>query len=130
MNVVLSAGTVPKPEHYPEACWKCGTSLVGEDPSLSSSNVEIPPIVPQVAEHRFHQLVCPDCGCGTRALIPEIVEHGYGVNVVAHVGLLSSLYRHSHRLVQAMLDLFGVEMSLGSVNQLQQAVQVSRCGSR
>jgi len=43
--------------------------------------------VPQVAEHRFHQLVCPDCGCGTRALIPEIVEHGYGVNVVAHVGL-------------------------------------------
>jgi len=41
-------------------------------------------------------------------LIPEIVEHGYGVNVVAHVGLLSSLYRHSHRLVQqAMLDLFG-----------------------
>jgi len=47
-----------------------------------------PPIMPQVAEHRFHQLVCPDCGCGTRALIPEIVEHGYGVNVVAHVGLL------------------------------------------
>jgi len=38
------------------------------------------------------------------------------VNVVAHVGLLSSLYRHSHRLVQqAMLDLFGVEMSLVSI---------------
>jgi len=69
-------------------------------PSYRHQIVEIPPIVPQVAEHRFHQLVCPDCGCGTRALIPEIVEHGYGVNVVAHVGLLSSLYRHSHRLVQ------------------------------
>jgi len=80
--------------------------------------------VPQVAEHRFHQLVCPDCGCGTRALIPEIVEHGYGV-VVAHVGLLSSLYRHSHRLVQqAMLDLFGVEMSLEvSINCGKKPVQ-------
>lgn len=108
-------------DHYPEACWNCGTSLVGEDPSPYRHQIgEIPPIVPQLAEHRFHQLVCPDSGCGTRALIPEFVEHGYGVNLVAHVGLLSSLYRHSHRLVQqAMLDLLGVEMSLGSVNQLR-----------
>lgn len=47
--------------------------------------------------------------------------HGYGVGVVAHVAVLSSLYRHSQRMVQqALQDLFGVKLSLGSVNQLRQ----------
>jgi len=33
---------------------------------------------------------------------------GYGVGVVAHVAVLSSLYRHSQRMVQqALRDLFG-----------------------
>jgi len=29
-------------DHYPEACWKCGTSLVGEDPPYRHQIVEIP----------------------------------------------------------------------------------------
>jgi len=82
--------------------------------------VEIPPIVPQVAEHRFHQLVCPDCGCGTRALIPEIVEHGYGVNVVARtvkqsVSSFPSPSSASHARLVWSGDV------VGSVNQLRQA---------
>jgi len=56
--------------------------------------------VAQVEEHRFHQLECPGCGCGTRAWNCEILAHGYGVGVVAHVAVLSSLYRHSQRMVQ------------------------------
>jgi len=43
-------------------------SLEGEDPQpYRHQIVEIPPVVAQVEEHRFHQLECPGCGCGTRA---------------------------------------------------------------
>jgi len=81
--------------------WNCGESLEGEDPQpYRHQIVEIPPVVAQVEEHRFHQLECPGCGCGTRAWNCEILAHGYGVGVVAHVAVLSSLYRHSQRMVQ------------------------------
>lgn len=37
------------------------------------------------------------------------------------VALLSGVYRHSQRMVQsAMQDLFGISMSLGTVNTLRQ----------
>lgn len=100
-------------DHYPDACWKCGESLEGEDPQpYRHQIVEIPPVVAQVEEHRFHQLECPVCGCATRAWDEEMLAHGYGVGVVAHVAVLSSLYRHSQRMVQqALQDLFGVKMS-------------------
>lgn len=109
-------------EHYPAACWECGYKLTGEDPQpYRYQIVEIPPVVPQVEEHQFHQLTCERCGAATRALLPEIVHSsGYGERVVAHVALLSSLYRQSHRMVQRLMqELFGVVLSVGSVNQLR-----------
>jgi len=45
--------------------------------------------------------------------------HGYGVGVVAHVAVLSSLYRHSQRMVQQASRIY-LGWSLGSVNQLRQ----------
>ncbi len=36
--------------------------------------VEIPPIKPDIEEHRLHQLVCSHCGHKTRASLPEEVE--------------------------------------------------------
>jgi len=86
-------------DHYPDACWNCGESLEEDPQPYRHQIVEIPPVVAQVEEHRFHQLECPGCGCGTRAWNCEILAHGYGV-VVAHVAVLSSLYRHSQRMVQ------------------------------
>jgi len=42
------------------------------------------------------------------------------VRVVALVAVLSGLYRHSQRMVQsAIQDLFGISMSLGTVNNLR-----------
>lgn len=109
-------------EHYPQACWRCGSELHGEDPQpYRYQIVELPPIIPQVEEHRFHQLVCPHCDAGTRALLPEIVNSsGYGEGVVATVALLSGMYRQSHQMVQQLLaDLFGIAISVGSINQLR-----------
>ncbi|MHC5721695.1 MAG: IS66 family transposase, partial [Nostoc sp.] len=42
------------------------------------------------------------------------------MRVVAIVTVLSGLYRHSQRMVQsAMQDIFGISMSLGTVNNLR-----------
>lgn len=108
--------------HHPKTCSCCGEKLTGEDKNpLRHQIVEIPPIKPIVVEHRLHQLLCTNCGASTRAKLPSDVNpSGYGVRVVALVAVLSGLYRHSTRMVQnAMADVFGIAMSLGTVNKLK-----------
>ncbi|WP_414590155.1 IS66 family transposase, partial [Scytonema sp. PCC 10023] len=109
-------------DHHPQECASCGENLSGEDTNpYRHQIVEIPPINPIVIEHRLHQLTCSGCGAKTRATLPEDVKpSGYGVRVVALVALLSGVYRNSHRMVQsAMQDLFGISISLGTVNTLR-----------
>ncbi|HBE54270.1 MAG TPA: hypothetical protein DDW76_37355 [Cyanobacteria bacterium UBA11369] len=103
-------------------CPCCGESLKGEDTvPYRHQIVEIPPIEPIVIEHRLHQLTCERCGTSTRAKLPDNVSpSGYGVRVVAIVALLSGLYGNSYRMVQsALADLFGISISLGTVNKLR-----------
>jgi len=77
--------------------------------------------VAQVEEHRFQLIRVPRLWMWDPAWNCEILAHGYGVGVVAHVAVSSGLYRHSQRMYSASLqDLFGVKLSLGSVNQLRQ----------
>jgi len=109
-------------DHYPKICPGCGESLSGEDAfPYRHQIVEIPPIEPLIIEHRLHSFSCEQCGTSTRATLPDNVNpSGYGVRVVAMVALLSGVYRNSQRLVKsAMLDLFGISMSLGTVNTLR-----------
>ena len=108
--------------HHPKTCSCCGEKLTGKDENpLRHQIVEIPPIKPIIVEHRLHQLFCANCGASTRAKLPSDVNpSGYGVRVVALVAVLSGLYRHSTRMVQnAMADVFGIAMSLGTVNKLK-----------
>lgn len=109
-------------DYYPHSCACCGEKLTGIDPNpYRHQVVEIPPITLDIEEHRLHQRMCHHCGQKTRATLPSEVEvSGYGTTVVGMVSLLSGMYRHSHRMVVcAMSDLFGVKMSLGSVNRLR-----------
>ena len=109
-------------EHHPEECVNCGATLTGVDTNpYRHQIVEIPPISPIVIEHRLHQLTCKGCGTKTRGTLPEDVNpSGYGVRVVALVALLSGVYRHSHRMVQsAMAEVFGISISLATVNKLR-----------
>jgi hypothetical protein len=110
-------------DHYPSECVYCGEFLAGEDSEpYRIQTIEIPKIAPEVREHRFHALCCQRCGGYTRAWDEEIINGSvYGERVVAHVGVLSGQYRQSHRMVQELLDeLFGVKISVGSINQLRQ----------
>lgn len=110
-------------EYYPDACIVCGEPLVGKDSEpYRVQIVEIPPVVPQVIEHRFHGLSCKQCGASTRAWDEGIINgSGYGERVAAHVAVLSGQYRQSHRMVQGLMDeLFAVQVSVGSINRLRQ----------
>lgn len=89
--------------------------------------VTIPPVVPIVHEYRFHALTCGCCGTATRAWDEALLNGSrYGERVVAHVGVLSGQYRQSHRMVQELLrELFGIELCVGSINQLRQESSAS-----
>lgn len=110
-------------DYYPERCIKCGEVLGGEaGEPYRVQIVEIPKIVPEVVEHRFHCRGCEHCGVITRAWDEEIIHgSGYGERVMAHVAVLSGQYRQSHRMVQELMDeLFDVKISVGSINRLRQ----------
>lgn len=114
--------------HYPQRCIECGASLQGHDlDPYRVQHIDIPPVAPVVSEHRFHALSCEQCGAETRAWDDEIINGSrYGERIVAHVGVLSGQYRQSHRMVQELLrELFGVELSVGSINQLRQESSAS-----
>jgi transposase len=113
-------------DHYPQKCGKCGAAV-----DLSSGQiyrhqiVEVPPVKPIVIEHRFHQMTCTCCGRENQA--PEMSEiisrGGYGSRVAAYVGLFSSQYRQSYRQIQKIMQaVFGIEMSLGTINNLRTEV--------
>lgn len=112
-------------EHYPSHCCGCGESLSGSDAAPQRCQiVEIPALRPIVVEHRFHALDCPSCGVRTRAYDAAVVDGSrYGDRLCALVGLLSGEYRQSHRMVVRLLaEIFEIEMSVGSVGRLRQAI--------
>ncbi len=114
-------------DYYPQQCGKCGASV---NDSLRTQIyrhqvVEVPPVQPIVIEHRFHQMTCTCCGTANQA--PEMTQiiatGGYGAGVAAYVGLFSSQYRQSYHQIQKIMQaVFGIEMSLGTINNLRTEV--------
>jgi transposase len=108
----------------PEQCAHCQGPLSGDDPKPWRHQViELPPIQPVVTEYQWHQLACPACGEITRAPWPASVPSGtYGPRVQAMVALYTGAYRLSKRTTQqAMAEVCGVPMSVGTIGQLEQA---------
>jgi len=108
----------------PEQCSGCHAPLSGDDPTpFRHQVIEIPPIKPVITEYQWHQLVCPGCGATTRAPWPAGVPSGtYGPRVQATVALCTGAYRLSKRTTQqAMEEVFGVPMSVGTISPLEQA---------
>lgn len=115
--------------HYPEQCSGCGAKIneVGDLPVYRHQVVEVPPVQPIIIEHQFHPVKCICCGKeNVSASMPEIISvGGYGARVTAYVGLLSSQYRQSYRQIQQlMLAVFGIELSIGTINSLR--IEVSQ----
>lgn len=111
--------------HVPKICQHCGEQLRGKDEQpYRHQIVEIPPLSAYVIEHQLHKLECACCGKHTRASLPEEVPStGYGDRLAAVIAWLSGEHHQSHRMVKSLLvNLFGVELSRGSINRLRYQV--------
>ncbi len=77
----------------------------------------------ETEEWRLHALGC-ECGHVTRAELPEGIPKGAcGPRLQAALAYLTGVGRLTKRPIQeAMRDLFGVSLSLGSIVDQQQAV--------
>lgn len=111
-------------EVRPETCGHCATPL-GEDLKEALVPVrqqiyEIPEVKPIITEYRLHALSCPNCLKITRAKAPaEMPQGGYGPRVRALVAQLHGRFRLSmDQTSEALLDLFGVPVSTGSVSTI------------
>jgi transposase len=115
---------------WPRRCKQCERPFPAQ-PSADSEVgeperhqfVEIPKTPAHVTEDQLHALKC-SCGCVTRADLPEGVPTGaFGPRLDGIVAVLSGGYRLSKRAIQSLLcDLFGVEISLGSIITCEQAM--------
>lgn len=84
---------------------------------------EIPPPKVVTTEYQLHAIACDRCGEVTRAELPdEVAASAFGAGVQARVALLTGRYRLSRReAVEAVKDLFGVDLALGTVTALEKA---------
>jgi len=103
----------------PSACEDCGASLE-QEPRVDAflrQVTETPWYKAFVKEFRLWLKACPKCGKTTRGQMPKGMPEGaFGPQLQARIGLLSGRYRLTRRETRALAkDLFGVRMSLGSV---------------
>ena len=105
----------------PDACDACGLPLSGDDPApMRHQTTELLEIVTAVTEFRIHGLDCP-CGVTTYGELPPGAEFAFGPRLEAVVALLTGAYRLSKRNVQALMqDVFGVDIALGSVPNIEE----------
>jgi hypothetical protein len=109
----------------PVCCGECGTLLMGDDQRPARHQVtELPRIEPEVTEYRLHSLTCISCGAKTKAEWPADMPRGsFGPCVQATVSYLAGRMGTSQRDVkETMESVFHVEMGLGTIPALEQAV--------
>ncbi|ATB31682.1 IS66 family transposase [Melittangium boletus] len=108
-------------ELVPRECRGCKRRLNGQDTAPRRHQVvEVPPLSAIVTEYRCHALQCPGCGVVTRGEVPVHARSVFGDRLTALASLLVGKYRLSKRLVKdALSDMLGVELSVGSVSNLE-----------
>jgi transposase len=116
----------------PTVCRQCGEVLAATagpgDPADERQQVtELPPPRAEVTEYQLAARRCRGCGTVTRASRPaEVGASAFGPRLQALVALLSGRYRLSRReVVQFMGDVWGADVALGSVGELEQATSTA-----
>jgi transposase len=114
-------------EHWPERCRSCA-HLFGESELVDVAEpwrhqvAELPPIAVWVSEHRLHGVCCRECAARTRAELPAAVSRSsFGPRLQAAIVTLAVRNRVSRRDTSELTrELFGVELSTGSVDKVIQ----------
>ena len=105
----------------PEECRGCGRRLGGSDPTPTPHQVTDVVVKKRVREYRQHALQCSECGTSTEAKMPdEVPATQFGPTIAAMVTYLTGALNVSKRAAEtAAEEMFGVEMSLGTVSNLE-----------
>jgi len=109
----------------PLECKHCGHSLPQQPEQMRTVGevqrhqvTELPPIQPYVIEYQCPKVVCPACGEGTRAPLPEEAQGDFGPQLMALIAYLTIYCRMPRRVVEAFLEqVLGISMSLGSTQK-------------
>jgi len=106
----------------PPQCQHCGWSLPQQESELQTVGevrrhqvTELPPLGAYIIEYQCPKVVCPGCGQGTRAPLPEQAQGQNGPRLTALVAYLTVVCRMPRRVVEDLLEqVLGISMSLGS----------------
>jgi len=114
-------------ESSPAACAKCGGTHLSRDAEREPWRKQTADLVDgrlKVVENRCHGAGCDDCGHWTPAALPAGVYPFFlGPTLTALVALLTGKYRLSKRRTRELLiDLFGLEVSLGTVSECERRI--------
>jgi transposase len=107
----------------PQKCCHCHADLSGEAGRLVKVNqiTELPEAKAQVIEVRQYEVVCPDCQYAQVQTPPSGLEmqRAFGARLEATVVYYRQEQHMSYERTQkAMLDLFGVEISQGGIDEI------------
>jgi len=108
----------------PTQCRSCHAPLSGDDAApLRQQGIEMPPRKPVLTASQWHPLPCSAWGETTRTPWPAGAPSGtYGPRIQATGALCTGAYRFSKRMTQqAMDEVLGVPMSVGTSSQLEHA---------
>lgn len=121
--------TLPTMVHRPIVCGQCAQSLQGLVGMVVETRQvqDLPVVVLDVVDHRVEAIDCPACGTRTRGTFPASVgapvQYGPRVRAAA-VYLNEGHLVPDDRTVQMLTDLFGLSVSVGSLEAwVQQASQ-------
>ena len=107
----------------PKGCRRCGKRLLGYDSDpYRHQVVDIPRVIAKVVEYRLHSLFCEGCKITTRAALPPgAPTTPFGPRLQSLMGVCAGSYHLSKRNIEELVsDFFDVEISLGSVSNLEQ----------
>jgi transposase len=116
----------------PDVCSGCRADLSAVPTDLESTPLrhqiaELPRLAARITEYQAHARTCPDCGRLNRATIPaSIRRHCLGERLTAVLAYLVGSHGVSKRGVEEIAhDVFGVQIALGSVANLEQEVSAA-----
>jgi transposase len=114
--------------HYPETCENCGSPDI--DPldqyNEARQEVELPPLKPQVTEHRRHAGRCRHCGKVSRGKFPDRLKAPVqmGESLTSLIGYLKYAHHLSHERIVGFFDqLFNLSVSEGFVENRLETLQ-------
>lgn len=109
---------------HPESRCACGGTIGASGLMRRHQVIELPEIKPVVTESRLYAGTCQACGRHHEATLPAGVSLRLpGPRLLAAIGTLTSGYRLSKRLAQGLLaDMFHIELSVGAINESEEAL--------